>query len=59
MSAHYRGQIGFIGNSKSYLDYLALPLWKQISQIFPELALLSESMSKNKKLLEIGIDKFR
>lgn len=41
----YRSQVGFI-------DYLALPLWKCITNTFPELALLSDNIEANKRTLQ-------
>jgi hypothetical protein len=38
IQTHYRRQIGFIGKIYIlFLDFLVLPIWKSVSNIFPEL----------------------
>ena len=51
IETHYKRQIGFICKNYVTLEFLVMPVWKEIALIFPELKSFTKNIQENKKKL--------
>jgi hypothetical protein len=56
LKTFYKGQIGFISIFYLILDYLVVPIWKEISSICSNLKVFTDNIDANIKTLNNKID---